>query len=163
MGRAAEWKKAMRLTIVAVALLAAAGIEVNAQEGRQWIGIAGPDGASLLYGTPQSDDIVIGFRCERATDELVVSFRFEPVGAADGMEIDMELFSEGSAVVLPATGERMLLDDAFVLEARTELDPALRRIITEGETLSVMVQDGVEEIPLDGAAEEAAALFEACG
>jgi hypothetical protein len=154
----------MRLTIVAVvALLGSAGIGASAQEVRQWIGIAGPNGASLLYGTPQSDDIVVGFWCERATDELVVSFRFEPVGAADGMEIDMELSSEAGSVVLPATGERMLLDDAFVLEARTELDPVLRRIISEGVTLSIMVQDGVEEIPLAGAAEEAAALFEACG
>lgn len=153
----------MRLTIVAVALLASAGADASAQEGRQWIGSAGPDGAALLYGTPQSDDIVIGFWCERATGDLVVSFRFEPVGAADGMEIDMELFSEGGAVVLLATGERMLLDDAFVLEARTDLNRALRRIISEGETLSVMVQDGAEEIPLAGAAEEAAALFEACG
>lgn len=154
----------MHLTSIALAgLLAAAAVPVSGQERRQWIAGEGPEGASLIYGTPQSDDVLLRFSCDAATKELTVAFAFEPLGAAEGMQIDMELFSEGGTAVLNATGHRMLLDDGFVLEATTRLEPELRQILTEGDTLSIMVQDGVEEIPLTGAAKDAAALLEQCG
>jgi len=154
----------MRVTVIALAgLLAAAAVPVSGQEGRQWIASQSPEGASLIYGTPQSDDVLLRFSCDATTKELTVAFAFEPVGAMDGMQLDMELFSDGGGLVLNATGERMLMDDAFVLEAKTSLEPELRQILTQGETLSIMVQDGVEEIPLAGAAKDAAALFEQCG
>ncbi|MCW5749329.1 MAG: hypothetical protein KIT36_24270, partial [Alphaproteobacteria bacterium] len=80
----------MRPTLVGLALMMAASIAApaDAQGGRQWIGISNPDGAALIYGTPQSDDSAISFGCARATKALTVSFIFEPVGARDGMRID---------------------------------------------------------------------------
>ena len=92
----------MRRIVLALVSLLAAPLVGAAQEagGRQWIGMAGPEGASLIYGTPQSDDIVIAFACDRATKELGVSFAHEPIGATDGMEVEVELFSEGGMVVL---------------------------------------------------------------
>jgi hypothetical protein len=152
----------MLAAVALVPLLAVAAVPAIAQEGRQWIGMGGPEGASLIYGTPESDDIVVAFACERASQEIVVSFTFEPVGASDGVQLDMELSSEAGSVVLNASGHRLLLDDSFVLEATVAPDE-LREILTEGETLTVMVQDGAEELPLAGATDEVAALFEACG
>ncbi len=152
----------MGLKAIVVAGFLAVSAAQAADGGRQWIGAASAEGASLIYGTPQSDDVVLRFACDPATKELTAAFGFEPVGAADGMELDLELSSQGGSLVLHATGQRMLMDDSFVLEAKAPFDPALRDIITEGETLFVMAEDGVEEIPLAGAAEQAAAFFQEC-
>src|SRR5262245_28826263 len=156
----------MRPSVVLLtsALAVSLALEAAAEQHRRWLAANGAEGSALGYGTPETDDVLISFACPRATRQIVVTFAHEPVGARDGMRIGMELFSEGGRVMLDATGERdQLLDDNFLLRAKTTLNPALRRILTEGRTLSVMVQDGVEEIPLEGAAEAAAALIEACG
>jgi hypothetical protein len=150
--------------LLAAALAVSLALEAAADDGRRrWIAVSGPQVSSLMYGTPDSDDVHIGFTCRRATRQITVAFAHEPVGAKDGMRLGIELWSEGGRVMLDAAGRRMQLDDLFVLEATTTLSPALRRILTEGKTLSVMVQDGVEEIPLEGAARAAAGLMEACG
>jgi len=149
--------------LLASALTILPALEAAAQDGRRWIALGSEQSSALVYGTPDSDDLVISFACMPATRQVKVAFTHEPVGAKDGMRIGMELFSEGGRLMLDATGERLQLDDIFVLEAKTTLSPALRRLLTEGRTLSVMVQDGVEEIPLDGAAEAAAGLIAACG
>jgi hypothetical protein len=136
---------------------------LGADAGRSWIAWSDKKVTRLIYGTPESEDAVISFTCTRATRQIAVAFGHEPVGAKDGMRIGMELLSEGGRVMLDATGQGAQLHDIFFLEAKTTLSPALRRILTEGKTLSVMVQDGAEEIPLQGAAKAAAALIAACG
>lgn len=156
----------MRLSAVVLAsLFLACGPALTGagEKGRSWSAVADADGSALVYGTPGTDDVVIRLSCARATREITVGFRHEPVGAKDGMRIGMELFSEGGNLVLDATGHRLLLDDIFVLEAKTAWNPALRRLLADGRTLSVMVQDGVAEIPLAGAKDGIAALIEACG
>ncbi len=156
----------MRLNgvLLASALAVSLALEAGAQDDRRrWIALGTPEASSLVYGTPESDDLVVSFACKRATRQILVGFIHEPVGARDGMRIGIELSSEGGRVGLDATGERLPMDDRFLLLASTTLSPALRRILTEGKTLSVTVQDGAEEIPLRGAADAAADLIKACG
>lgn len=128
-----------------------------------WIGASYEESAWLSYAMPQTDWGVISFHCGRATRKLSVSYVFEPVDAEDGMTFDMELMSEGGQVVLHAVGERFLLDDAYILTAKTNLSPELHAVLFEGQTLTIMVQDGVDEIPLDGIITAAGDLIEACG
>jgi len=153
----------MRLGTVLLISALTVSPALGADTGRSWIAWSDKNVTRLIYGTPESEDAVISFTCTRATRQLTVVFGHEPVGAKEGMRIGMELFSEGGRVTLDAAGHRVQPYDIFFLEAKTTLSPALRRILTEGKTLSVMVQDGVEEIPLQGAAKSAAALIEACG
>jgi hypothetical protein len=150
--------------LLAVAVAASLAQAAGAQDGqRRWIALGSPERSALVYGTPDSDDLVIGFACLHATRQIAVAFTHEPLGAKDGMRVGIELSSESTHIALDATGQRLALDDIFLLEAKTTLSPALRRILTKGRTLTVMVQDGVEEIPLQGAAKAAADLIEACG
>jgi hypothetical protein len=135
-----------------------------AEKGRSWITSTDAKGTTLSYATPETDDGLIAFRCTRVTKQLTVVVAMEPMGAKDGMRIGVDLIAEGVGnVLLQAVGRRLQLDDTFIVEAKTTLGPALRRILTEGQTLSIMVQDGTEEIPLSGAAKGVAALIEACG
>ena len=156
-----------RLLVLPAALIALAmAAAVAAAQEPEWIGSRDDDGASLLYGGPESGWIVIGFRCEEAGREVTVSFEHEPADAKDGAEFDIVLSAAGlppgSDVVVRATGERLEMDDLFVLTGITPFSGGLRRIVTEGETLSVKVGDAVQDISLDGAREAAQHLLAVC-
>ena len=153
------WPKAV---VLATLLAVSSGGIADAQDRRQWIGAANPDSVVLLYGTPNTDDVVINFTCNRAKKSVKFSYASEPAGARNGMRIDVELSSEGGKMVLNATGRRMDMDDAFVLEATTRVDAALRRLLTEGRTLSIRVQKNVQAFPLAGVGKQAAELMAAC-
>jgi hypothetical protein len=150
--------------LLASALAESLALDAGAQDDRRrWIALSSPEASTAVYGTPESEDLVISFSCKLATRQIVVGFIHEPVGAKDGMRIGMELSSEGGRVRLDATAERLPpFDDRFLLLAETTLSPALRPILTDGKTLSVKVQDRGEEIPLRGAADAAADLIKAC-
>ncbi len=148
--------------LLASALAVAPALATAAEQGRSWMAVGSPERFVMSYATPQTDDGVLSLSCTRATKEIGIAFVHEPVGAKDGMRISIDLISEGGNVLLQAEGHRLLLDDVFVLEARTPLTPALQRVLTQGLTLTLMVQDGSAEVPLEGAGKAMAALIEAC-
>ena len=151
-----------RALVLAACLAVSSGGSAAAQDRRQWIGATSPDNVVLLYGTPNTDDVAINLTCDRARKSVSFSYAFEPAGARNGMRIDVELSSEGGKVALSATGRRLDMDDLFVLEATTRADAALRRILTEGRTLSIRVQQRAQAFPLAGAKKPAADLIAAC-
>ncbi|TWT13613.1 hypothetical protein [Reyranella sp. CPCC 100927] len=154
----AWWAKSVILA--AVAALSCA--RTASADERQWIGTANVGSVVLAYGTPDSDDMAISFSCDPATKALTVSVIVEPADAKDGMRVDVVLASESGQVVLNATGERLAMDDSFMLHATTRLDPSLRRILTEGRTLTIRVPGSTDRIPLAGAREQAQKLIDAC-
>jgi hypothetical protein len=128
---------------------------------RKWV--AAP--CSLAYVTPETDDIAIAFHCVPDSKELAVSFGFEPHFVKAGDPITFDLFSEAGSVTLEGKGERLLLDDIFLVEARTTRKTELLKIITEGQTLSILVEDGHIEFPLAGVTEvvtQVSGLFTEC-
>ncbi len=132
----------------------------------QWIGQITEDGASLSYAIPESDGIKLDFHCDRKTRAIVVNYDHEPAGAKDGAKYDIELSLRGRdaglRVVVPATGQRLELDDLFVLQGQTRMTPGLRRVLSEGGTLLVKVHGRVEEIPLKGIGAATRQLLAAC-
>jgi len=165
---------AAALTAALLALTPARPGPAAAAEGRVWIGTA----VGLLYGTPDSDDLLLGVACFEEGDGpvLAVALAHEPVFLADGEAATLEMHSAGGALALPGEGMRLLLDDLFLIEARVvepearrETGAALAALLTAGGTLSVLVEDGEVALPLDGLAaalEEApgpAAVFAGCG
>ncbi|HKU93813.1 MAG TPA: hypothetical protein VJR58_00975 [Vineibacter sp.] len=151
---------AKAVVLAAVAALSCA--RTASADDRQWIGTANVGSVVLAYGTPDSDDMAISFSCDPATKALAVSVILEPADAKDGMRVDVVLASEGGQVVLNATGQHLAMDDSFLLQATTRLDPSLRRILTEGRTLSIRVPGSTDTIPLAGAREQAQRLIDAC-
>lgn len=134
----------------------------SAVENPGWHGQKGEHGASLFYGNPQTDHAPLSFSCTQGSDELAFVFTFAPVNAVDGVKVEVLLEAGDISVPIATTGARIEMDDSFVLEGRTVLDARLTDLITSRGTLSVFVEDGAEEYPLDGAREAAAALIEAC-
>lgn len=134
----------------------------SAVENPGWHGQKDGHGASLFYGIPQTDHAPLSFSCTQGSDELAFVFAFAPVNAVDGVKVEVLLEAGDISVPIATTGARIEMDDSFVLEGRTVLDARLTDLITSRGTLSVFVEDGAEEYPLDGAREAAAALIEAC-
>jgi hypothetical protein len=148
-------------TLLMLVLLAAAGGPLSA-EGRSWIADSDADAVWLIYGTPESDDILLSLTCERTAKTLTVWFATEPV-AKDPKSLPMELVSDGGRAQIVGNGSRSEMDDAFALEAKTALTPEWEKLLTGGKTLSVQVEGGKQAIPLDDTAQQGVAeIVKAC-
>lgn len=149
----------------AIGMWGLAPAQASAQE-LQWLGAVSEDGASLTYGVPESDAAFIDFTCDRGSGVVTVTLDHEPVNAEPGVKAEITLSSLGSnpdsAIVVAATGERLELDDKFILQGSIELNDKLRKVLLEAATLVVAVEDGSEEVPLAGGRDAAKKLFAAC-
>lgn len=157
--------KNIKLAAAALALFSLAQFSVPRSvhaEKVTWFGSRSEDGASLIYGTPESGYGKIVFSCEAGHDELSFTYEHEPVNAADGTRIDALLAAGGMEVAIPTTGTRLEIDDVFLLEGQTKLDATLRKLLTAGGNLIITVEDGAEEFSLEGAAEAAKPLLQVC-
>jgi hypothetical protein len=139
--------------------------EASAQD-LQWAGAVSEDGASLTYGIPESDASLIDFTCDRGSGVVTVTLDYEPANAETGVKADITLAPLGgspdSAIVVAATGERLELDDKFVLQGTIPLSDKLNRMLLDAAMLSITVADGSEELPLEGAREPARKLIDTC-
>ena len=155
-----------RLVATARALLVAAlalPSGVMAQDNPGWYSDAYDGVATLYYGIPQSDHAQIVFSCQAGSDTATFVFAFAPIEAVDGVEVEVFLEAGDISVPIHTTGMLMEMDDQFLLEGQVSVDARLVDLLTSRGMLSVFVEDGAEEYPLDGAREAAAALIEACG
>ena len=135
--------------------IAAGGTAIAGE--RQWIAQSGPETASLIYGTPASDDALFSITCNVTDKTITVWFKFEPAYGKNPKTEPIEIFSEGGSVALTGEGSRSQLDDAFSLQAVTPLTPELEKVLTESQTLSLMIEDGAEEHEIDDTARKAIA------
>ena len=82
------------------------------------------------------------------------------------MKLTLQLSRKGNAaaanVNIATTGQRLELDDKFLLQGEIRMSPQLRRILSEGGTLLATVNGQTDEIPLDGAMQAARRLFASC-
>ena len=149
----------------AVACFLAFSAPVSAQE-LQWAGAVTDDNAMLAYGVPESDSVLIDFSCDRGSGTVTVTLDHEPAKAETGITAEITLSALGSApggeVVVAATGQRLDLDDTFILQGTVNIDDKLRGLLVDADTLVVMVEDGAEEIPMKDARQHAKNLIEAC-
>ena len=137
----------MKTRALAATLALVAALPATAQEEvLTWIAGTVPEAPMLLYGIPDSDHIVIGFRCAADLEGIQVTYNHEPVAARPGMAIAIDLSSAGGAYLVPATAVFSEILGAYFLEGAAKAE-ALEPILSAGDVLFVMVEDGVEELP----------------
>lgn len=158
MGIAGRVKGVLRLAALACCLPAMAAAEENLG----WHGQRDGNSASLYYGIPQTDHAPLSFSCAEGSAELTFVFAFAPINPVDGVEVEVLLEAGDIVVPIATTGARIDMDDSFLLEGSTTLDHRLADLITSRGTLSVFVEDGSEDYPLEGAREAATALLDTC-
>ena len=151
------------LAVLRIAITACVSpMAAQAEENLGWHGQKGEHGASLFYGIPQTDHAQLSFSCTQGSADLTFAFVFAPISAVDGVQVEVLLEAGDISVPIFTTGAQIEMDDSFILEGRTVLDARLTDLLTSRGTLSVLVEDGSEEYPLDGARKAAAALIETC-
>ncbi len=134
----------------------------RAQETLSWHGRAEGGTISLSYGIPDSDYALLSFSCTPDGEGVIFTYAYEPIQSREGAEVEVLLQVRDIEVGIPTKGFRLELDDAFLVQGKTQLDDRLVELITSRGILMVFVEDGSEEYPLDGAREAAAHLIENC-
>lgn len=151
---------ALRAAVLACLLPAGA----MAEEEIGWHGKANPHGATLFYGSPQSDYASVSFSCSLDGNGLTFVHAFVPNDPIDSAEVEVRLQAGEITVPIRTTGmhDEDVTSRLFILEGRTVLDDRLTDLITSGGTLTVVIGHEVEEYPLAGAREAAAPLLKTC-
>jgi len=134
-----------------------------AEDDLGWHGNVHDGMATLFWGIPQSGYAEIAFSCHSGSQGAGFVFAFAPIHAVDGVEVTVTLEAGDIAIPIRTTGALMQMDDQFLLEGQVAIDAQLVALLDAPGLLSVFVEDGSVEYPLDGAREAAAALIAACG
>ena len=61
-----------------LALTMFGGLSGASAEGRRWIADGDSEIARLIYGTPESDDMVLNLTCERASKTMTIWYTLNP-------------------------------------------------------------------------------------
>ncbi len=149
---------------LAAGLVFALGLALSAAaEGRRWIADSGDDVATLIYGTPESDDMVLSLTCERASKQLTVWFAPQPVPVKAPDSLPLTIASDAGRLQLTAAGTHSELDDSYSLEAHTPLTPEFEKLLVGAKKLSVKVDNHTTDLAIDDVALKGAEdLVEAC-
>ena len=104
-------------------------------DAREWIYGADAAGPRLMYGTPQSDDVVIAFACTGSEVSIMVP-------GADPAESGVLLASGGRRAAFPGTTEPDQLNGGVIITSRAPLrSPVLEAFSRTGD-LSLGGSDG---------------------
>jgi hypothetical protein len=124
----------------------------NAADGRRWIADKDSQTAQLIYGTPESDDMLLSLTCEKKTKTLWVFFAPSPAPDKAPAKMPITLSSEAGKAELTATGTRSEMDDSYSLEAKTTMTPDIAKVLTGAKTISVSADNRKTDVPLDDVA-----------
>lgn len=153
----------MRLSALFAAGLLLAPSVASADEVKWFVLPGETEGAVLIYGTPDSGYAPLSFRCDGKGGALDATIEHEPINATNGVKVET-FFSAGDIEIQVATtGTRLDMDDLFILEGKTPLDKRFQDMITSSGPLTMTIEDGAEEYPLDGASDPAREFFKLCG
>ena len=150
-----------RAAALAAGLMLSAG--AMAQDNLGWYGNEDAGMATLFYGVPQSDHVEIALSCQAGTDTASFIFPFAPIEAVDGAQVQVTLEAGDISLPIQTTGALLQMDDLFLLEGEIAIDARFIGLLGAPGMLSVFVEDGAAEYPLEGALDAAAALIAACG
>lgn len=129
----------------------------------KWFVLPGEtEGAVLIYGTPDSGYAPLSFRCDGKAAALDVVIEHEPINAVNGVKVEA-FFSAGDIeIAMATTGTRLDMDDLFILEGQTPLDERFQDLITSSGPLTMTIEDGAEEYPLEGVRDPAREFLKLC-
>jgi len=129
---------------------------------RAWLFDDNPERAVLLYGAPESDDVLISFACDpkekRMTIvESVTSKKMAPGGAASFKLTagTASLDLKGDAIANESNGE-------VSIEVNSAPNPRVFALLKAGPSLTIEVPGAKETIPLAGATQHVAGFERLC-
>lgn len=146
----------------AAALLLAGLAAPAAADERTWILTQDAGRAFLMYGTPESDDVVLAFSCDpRARTWLVSSF-VETQGLKAGRGASMTFVAGARRASLNGIGRSNEMIGSVDVVARGPIDPAVLDLLKVASPLVVEVPGRRETIDTTTLGDKAARFEKAC-
>ena len=134
----------------------------SAQDTRTWIFDDNPEAPALVYGTPESDDILIAIRCEPDGKRMTI---VEAVGSKKlnpGTAATFRL--SAGAASLDLTGDAIAneTDGSVNIQVIGLPNPRVFALLKAGPSLAIEVAGEKQAIPLAGAAPHVPVLEKLC-
>lgn len=154
-------KAVVALAFVVVALASGA----RADDERIWLGLDYDEGATLVYGVPESDDAPIAFVCELPGRDLILDLSLGEAFRPQSGEVDVKITAPPTTDSVALSGEVQVSEEVgdTIVEARGRLAPALSHMLSKGKQLVVAIGKETRTFPLAGAADAMRPLASACG
>ena len=152
------------LAAILIALMPAAILPAAAQDDEKprWFGSAYDDVATLVYGVPDSDYVILSFSCRRGASVVKLDLQDEQADAEEGDLVRASLATNGIHVEFSDKATMNQDSGGIELHADLPLDEALRRVLTSGDEVTVTVGGQTQRYAMEAAAEPAAAMFAVC-
>ncbi len=148
-------------TIFVAGLLAASCLPAAAQEKSIWATTPNDDGATLVFGAPQTDNAMVSFTCAKGNPMVLVSSMI----GSKGLKVDdpaKVIFTAGK-VKKEFPGKAVANDETSAIDVNAGAKFDDVKAITRGAPLLTMETKGAkQQISLAGAAEAYAAFESAC-
>jgi uncharacterized protein YecT (DUF1311 family) len=151
------------LTVLLIALAWAAW-PAAAQDDEQprWFGNRHDDLATLAYGVPDSDYVMLSFGCTPGAGTVDINIQDEHSGTQADQQTPIRLQAGGRHVEFSARGTENQDSGGVDFNATLPLDDTLRHMLSARDSLDITIKNHTERYPLTGATEPAARLLAAC-
>ena len=147
---------------LATSLLLLAPAVAQEEEEPHWFGATHDDMATLVYGVPDSDYVMLYFSCTAGEPVVNIHVQDEESQAEEGAVLQVRLSAGGEEIEFSEKAIPNEDSGGKDVTGRLPLDDGLRRILTASGTLEIVVDGHTQHYDLAGAAEPAAALLAAC-
>ena len=150
------------LAATAIALTTAWPAAAQDEEKPRWFGTTDGDMATLAYGVPDSDYVMLYFSCTVGKPVVTVYVQDEESRAKAGALLRVRLSAGGARIEF---AEKALPNEdsgGKDVKGRLPLDDTLRRILTAKDTLEIVVDGHKQRYAMQDAAKPAAAMLAAC-
>lgn len=145
------------------ALMAPAAAEnARAENARTWILDDNPEMAVLMYGAPETDDILISFSCDASTRQMMVSESVPTKSLTPGNRTTFKLTAGTTSLDL--TGDALASESDGAVSIEVSNAPAARVIalLKAGPSLEITLPGAKETLPLAGASQHLATFERLC-
>lgn len=117
---------------------------------------------ALAYGVPDSDYVMLTFACTVGKPVVSIYVQDEESSAEEGAAMRVRLSAGGERIEFSEKAIPNEDSGGKDVKASLPLDDALRRILTGGDPLEIVVDGHTQRYAMDDAAEPAAAMIAAC-
>jgi hypothetical protein len=143
-------------------LLLALSAVAHAQESRSWMLDESGDGVALMYGTPDSDDILIGFSCDPRDRNMRIVEAVETTKLMPGNKAKVRLKAGNATLELTGDTVANELSGTVTIEVVGAPNPRIPALLKAGPMLTIEVDGGSANIPLAGVAQHLPAFEKGC-
>lgn len=148
--------------LLALASLLAVAGPSGAQNARTWILDDNPEMAVLLYGAPESDDIVISFSCDAGTKQMLVSESLPSQALTPGNRTTFKLTAGTTSLDLTGDALASEGDGAVSIEVANAPIARVLALLKAGSSLEITLPGAKETLPLGNASPHLATFERLC-